>query len=601
MIDSVVIRTDDVNTKAISIFATGIGLSIVGYLNPLHSPIGHDFLVNAISFVLISLSLGILLIKNARVLDLKAYSISVYTWLSLAVLLCFQPLLSTIRYSDALIFPVGSLILIILVSLTASNILNTPLAKRQFLNQLSGWLYLTLILTFVIQVLQAMNYAINIGGWGITRVPSIADRLDGNFGQVNHTAYTYLLGICCIIYQLQTSRQANMKRSYQLGLLILLAVFAVGISVTKSRAVILMLIASVVVYFFCQQGNAKRKLAWCGSILVIFAISYGLGGVMMATLSPAKIDATGGIGRIVSSGVDSQRMALTHKAIMIFKDYPITGIGWRNFAVGAIPHVDEMRYVTFSDNSHMVFTQIASELGVIGLLCLVPVTWLVLRSLHNRHSAESAMALAFVIATSIYACFEYPLWYFRYLVVFAIFLAMLEQKNQLFKTDNPKLPKILGSICLIFTLISSYYVYQFWTHKYLFWYSHPNLTTDTQSGKKTVKTASIFGFLNYNDMDLTSVVEVSPDLLPQKLALFDRVIIDESSPYNLVSYGQLLSFNGQYDKALNTFKTACRLEENKNNCGEIENVLRQLADQYPQHFQTNYRAYQAWLSARNLQ
>ena len=601
-------KPTEINDKSIFLFSSGIGLSILGYLNPLHSPIGHDFLVNVISFIVIGLSIGMVLLNNAHRIRLQEFSISVYTWIALTILLCMQPMISVIRYADALIFPVGALILVAIASVLTTNVLNTRMAKRQFINQISVWLYVMLVLNFIVQVMQTLNYNITIGGFPVTRLAALADRMDGNFGQANHTAYAYIFGIGCIIYQMDTYRLAIGKLSgikspryqlyYQWLRVILLALFAVAISLTKSRAVFLMLVAAVGVYFFSQisrKGTIKKSLIASGSILGVFAISYLVGGMLLAHLAPDKVDATGGMGRLVSSGVDSQRMALTHKAIMIIKDYPLTGIGWRNFTVGAIPHVDEMTYVTFSDNSHMVFTQIASELGIVGLLCLMPVLWLLLRSVHTRHSPESAMALAFVIATCIYACFEYPLWYFRFLVVFAIFLAMIEQKNYTFKTENPKLSAILGSVAIVLTFISGYYLYQYWTHKYLFWYTHPMLQAENAKKNKAV-----FGFLNYADMDLATKIEISPDKLPQKLALFDRVIVDESSVFNLVSYGQLLSFDGKYTKALNMFKTACRLQENKENCDNIGKVLKDSTKSYPKNFQTNYEAYQAWLKAKNL-
>lgn len=601
-------KPTEINDKSIFLFSSGIGLSILGYLNPLHSPIGHDFLVNVISFIVIGLSIGMVLLNNAHRIRLQEFSISVYTWIALTILLCMQPMISVIRYADALIFPVGALILVAIASVLTTNVLNTRMAKRQFINQISVWLYVMLVLNFIVQVMQTLNYNITIGGFPVTRLAALADRMDGNFGQANHTAYAYIFGIGCIIYQMDTYRLATDKLNgvkssqyqpyYQWLRVILLALFAVAISLTKSRAVFLMLVAVVGVYFFSQisrKGTIKKSLIASGSILGVFAISYLVGGMLLAHLAPDKVDATGGMGRLVSSGVDSQRMALTHKAIMIIKDYPLTGIGWRNFTVGAIPHVDEMTYVTFSDNSHMVFTQIASELGIVGLLCLMPVLWLLLRSVHTRHSPESAMALAFVMATCIYACFEYPLWYFRFLVVFAIFLAMIEQKNYTFKTENPKLSAILGSVAIVLTFISGYYLYQYWTHKYLFWYAHPMLQAENAKKNKAV-----FGFLNYADMDLATKIEISPDKLPQKLALFDRVIVDESSVFNLVSYGQLLSFDGKYTKALNTFKTACRLQENKENCDNIGKVLKDSAKSYPKNFQTNYEAYEAWLKAKNL-
>ncbi len=584
------------NSRDITLFSTGIGLSILGYLIPLHSPIGHDFLINVVSFIVISLNLAGIYLSKFRTLTLKDYSLSIYTWLALTILLSVQPLLSSIKYPDALIFPIGSLILVMLASFTTSNLLNTVTVKRQFLNQLSIWLYVMLILTFAIQIMQALHYEIRLpNGLPLTRLSNFPNRLDGNFGQPNHTGYAFAMGICLVVYQLSLTRDKRLQGM----LLALFAIFSVGIFFTLSRTGVLMVVLIGLVYFFSQAKPIKAKLSWFTGIMIAFAFCYGVLGHLVSSLIFSNMEGLSAVTRLANEGLDTQRLALTKKAWLIFKDYPIQGIGWRNFSIGVIPHVDEMPIVTFSDHSHMMFTQIASELGILGLLCLLPTAWLLIRACHMRHSPESAAAFAFVIASLAYACLEYPLWYFRFLVVFAIFLALIEQKNHVLKGDNTKLSLILGNIAGIFALISGYYMYQYWSHQYLFWYTHPNISVDS-NGHKTLKGKSVFGFLNYNDMDLASIISITPEKLPQKLAVFDRVLVDESSGYNLISYGQFLSFDGQYAKALDMFKTACRLNENKQICGDINNALRASAQAYPQHFQTNYQSYQAWLKSRNL-
>ena len=161
-------KPTEINDKSIFLFSSGIGLSILGYLNPLHSPIGHDFLVNVISFIVIGLSIGMVLLNNAHRIRLQEFSISVYTWIALTILLCMQPMISVIRYADALIFPVGALILVAIASVLTTNVLNTRMAKRQFINQISVWLYVMLVLNFIVQVMQTLNYNITIGGFPVT-------------------------------------------------------------------------------------------------------------------------------------------------------------------------------------------------------------------------------------------------------------------------------------------------------------------------------------------------------------------------------------------------------------------------------------------------
>ena len=371
-----------------------VGISIINYLNPFHTQFGYDFFVNSFSFLIIALGLGYYFYLSR----IKYYSLSIFTWLALSVLIIIQPILNYIKYPDGLIFPSICLILISLMSIASINITN----KKSFLNRLSYFIYIMALTTFCIQLMQIMDMQISYHGWAITLLKSLPDRMDGNFAQANHTGYAFILAICFVLYQFQECHYKKTKILF-LGLLI---VFSIGISLTKSRAALLMALSSIFLFNLLQPKTKKYRFINICLYMSTFIIAYFGGGFLLGILTSEKINALAGVSRIHSQGMFNSRLSMSYRALRIFMDNSLTGVGWNNFSYASIPYAEYLNSYELSINAHMFLMQIASELGVVGLLCLVPATLVILKSLHLRHSPESALSLTFVLASIIYSSLE---------------------------------------------------------------------------------------------------------------------------------------------------------------------------------------------------
>ena len=81
-------------TQDIRLFTLFMGLAILTYLMPWHSPLGRDFVVNATAFGFVSLAIAAFFWQN----PITKFSKSVLTWLLLALLIVCQPLFNHIAY-----------------------------------------------------------------------------------------------------------------------------------------------------------------------------------------------------------------------------------------------------------------------------------------------------------------------------------------------------------------------------------------------------------------------------------------------------------------------------------------------------------------------
>ncbi|HCC66502.1 MAG TPA: O-antigen polymerase, partial [Moraxella sp.] len=310
----------------IRLFTLFMGLAILTYLMPWHSPLGRDFVVNATAFGFVSLAAATFFWQN----PITKFSKSVLTWLLLALLLVCQPLFNHIAYPDALIFPVISLVVVALTALIGSNIEN----KANLLNSLFIAVYLMAIVTFMIQLMQMSGYQIDYKGWVIARGNANGGRYDGNFGQANHAGYAFVLALCGVIYQLQQSFQEKLNaphlsapqwlmgryRQYaRFGLMLLFVIFTIGLALTQSRAGLVMMLAVIPIFFLTQPIAWKSKLSASVFGLVVFVLYY-MGASWLSNYSSAN--QLGAVSRM--AGGQGNRSAMSERAMMIFHDHVLT-------------------------------------------------------------------------------------------------------------------------------------------------------------------------------------------------------------------------------------------------------------------------------------
>lgn len=582
--------------KDISLFSLTMGGVIFCYLLPWHSPLGKDFLVNTLPFIIICLGIAEFVWWH-RVVQV---SLSAVTWLLLAMLLSVQPLFLTIAYPDALIFPITCLLVVALVATVTNNISD----KKALLNRVFLAGFIMASLTFAIQVMQMFRYQIEWGGWVIARGTPNGMRFDANFGQANHAAYGFVLALCGVVYQLHQSFTAKTgqkiagvpnvaigqyRQYYRFLLMVLFVIFTVGLALTQSRAGMVMMVAVIGVYFISQPLAWGKKLALSVFGVAMFLLYYVGTSWLAGVVSGAN--SLGAVSRM--AGGQGNRPALNERALMMFSDHPITGVGWNNYMLASIDYAQHFKWPEIADHSHNFATMILAEMGIIGALCFLPIVWVLVRAIHFRHSAESAIALAFVVASILYASVEYPLWYFRYLAVFAMFLALVEQKYRAF--DVPKLAtKALAGVMAILIGAAIFYAQTYLKLNYLDYGSfttHKNhLNTDSQIDYRT----RTFGFGAYDGRLVAMKVPVNNQNIDKKLEVFNDVLTSDSSQFNLMAKAQLLAYKGDKTGALEQIQAACIMIPNVKDCANVNTDLQRLADTNPAVFGELYTDFVQW-------
>ncbi|WP_019520013.1 O-antigen ligase family protein [Faucicola boevrei] len=578
-------------------FAIAVGVAILGYLLPYHSPLGRDFWVNSFSFIAVAFGVAVALFTLNR---WRGVHLSVWTWLGFIVVLFAQLAFLPIAHPDALIFPIICLSLVAFASSVAYQFTD----KALLLKILFGFAIVMAMITFIIQVMQIYDYTIFWQSWVIVRNNALPTRLDGNFGQANHTGYGFVLGLCAVIYLLHQTftNQAIQQKltkyllAYRALLVVLFAVFCAGLAFTQSRAGMLMMIGVIAVYFFAQPMRWRTKFG----LTVIGWLFFDLYYLGASWLASYLLNA-GGLGAVSRmAGGQGNRPALNERAMMMFGDNPLIGVGWNNYMKASVDYAQFFSWPEIADHSHNFITMISAEMGVVGLLCCVPIGWVLLRAVHFRHSAQSAIALAFVLASLLYASVEYPLWYFRYLVIFAMFVPLIEPRHldlvkKPLKINNLFFLRFSGMLSFILALAGVFYAYQYLQLDYLNYnrfITHKNHQfTDSQIDYHR---KPLFGFSAYNQRLLAMQVPLNANHLAEKKEIFADVLTNDTSQFNLLAYAQLLAFENKPDEAMKYIQASCIMVQDVSFCDNVDSDLAKLAKNNPQVFGNLYRNFVKW-------
>ena len=149
------------------------------------------------------------------------------------------------------------------------------------------------------------------------------------------------------------------------------------------------------------------------------------------------IQARAGLDRFADQGAGlGRRVAEWQKALMVFREHPLLGVGWGYFAgesyrLHTLPQFAAYREDVLWTHCHNSVLQILAEMGVLGLGFLLALAALLLRALRRWQSDVTMVVLPLLGVSLIHSQMEYPLWYLHYLALFAVFLALLEPAPEL--------------------------------------------------------------------------------------------------------------------------------------------------------------------------
>lgn len=260
--------------------------------------------------------------------------------------------------------------------------------------------------------------------------------MQGNTGQRNHFAAQIALASFALIYL-----RAEDKVSRMLAVP-LLAIFALVLTASSSRAALAYLIAGLLLalysYRVTKTPTHRRLLQGTALLLALFLLFQyllpPLNDWFRYLLNAMGFDASGldvlvTLQRSAVDGIDV-RLSEWHKAWLMFQESPVWGVGighygWHSFNYQALPEFAGISKPALFNHSHNLIMQVLAELGIAGLLVLIflAVAWL-RQVLPLWKNPSHWLLLALVSVLVLHSNVEYPLWYSYFFGTTAILLGL---------------------------------------------------------------------------------------------------------------------------------------------------------------------------------
>lgn len=494
---------------------------------------------------------------------IKKIGISSLTWLLLLPVIVLQPFINDVIYADALIFPFGSVLIALLVSIVGVHIDNH---QRTWIIKNTAWLFLIIgILTVVTQFIQLF-----LPNHTLPFIAPITNRLYSNLAQPNQASFVAVLAITSAVYLFFLNPKNKL-----LALILSLSVLflSIGVSFSTSRAgLVLLAFALVGMGFYGWQSHKLRAGVMIG-VLAIFAVGYQLGNALMAKFFVSFTGADG-VGRLVSEGA-GLRPILYERAFSAFKDEPITGIGYANYLSHGLDNIEKWYWFEHANHAHNVLTHIGAEFGILGLVPLLGVLFVLFRQVYLfvtfKLSQEKYFICLLLLSFVLYSFSEFPLWYVRYLFVFAFLVALLDDG---FEFNNLVLNKVVAILSAVVLTLSAFYfwAYNHYLHRY-------EVVMYQQVGNQEKidayqSTPTIFGFSKFKEEMLHMVADEEGNDPERLLAIGDRLIRHGGSLDVMRVQVRLLLKTGQTEQVDKIHRTVCIIEHQqqiisglpRNNC-----------------------------------
>lgn len=534
-----------------------------GILSTAHYSMGlRDFYMGLVAGIFASIGLLVWYFFNS----VKKIGFSTLTWLLLAFLIVLQPLINGTIYSDALMFPLGTLLLATLISVAGVNI---PRDKQNWVIKSGAYVFLIGgALTVCTQLVQLFMSNHTLGF-----ISPVADRLYANLSQPNQAGFVIVLAITSSIYLFFLNYYKNKKLTI---LFLLCSLFlAMGISFSLSRVALVMLAFASIGTLFYPWQNHKIRLFSTFICITTVTIGYQIGTVLMGAFF-AGYTGTSGVDRLLQ-GDTNLRQILLERAWSAFVSDPIFGVGYGNYLSFGLENREKWAWFENAHHAHNVIAQLGAELGLIGLVSVlgvvfVLVTQLILfitRKISSEHFFVCLLLLSFVL----YSFTEYPLWYTRFLFPFVLLIALLDKG---FGFKNFALNKALAVLSIVIGMLSVLYVgvYNYYLHRYeIVMY----LNVDDQQKVDAYKSLpTVFGFTKFKEEMLHMVIDEEATNPKALLEVGDRLIKGTGSIDVMRVQARLFIKTGQTEEADRLHKILCLYEHQT--VGHCDYVLTKILE-----------------------
>lgn len=554
---------------------------LIGVLSTQHyQPSFHDFLINTESFLVVSLGLSYWFIKQYKIKRPVRINGSIYLWITLLLIITLQPFVNNIIYIDGIIFPIACVFSVIFLVIAISSISDNSL----IVNYLTLGLWLGALGTVISQLCQI--FEINFLWSNVVLPVDSSLRPIGNIGQPNQAAFIISLGL---ISSSQISKLFSKKFSL-IFLLTSIFLFVLGIGLSASRGGLILGFLALLGIIYTSNVRVASKI----SMILISIVTLLASNVLLQLFS----DTENAIDRIyIQNSETSLRMSQIEQAWKMFVESPVFGVGWKNFSSKGLEYNESLEWFSFSDHAHNIVSQLSAEFGLIGILLLIYFLWIFYKNINlNKINLSEEISLVILLIIIAYSFSEYPLWDYRYLIIFSVFLTVKIKPTGKGLLLSNSFVFLIAAFNILFYLGSIYYVYHY--HKYASMASYvfsPNYD-DYEKLERIKGLETPFGFLLYKELMIFRAMPIDPLFLKSKIEMGKNVT--SLIPYKglLLKQSVFYALDNNQREALFYAKADC-LYEFSRDCDFTEKYLKKMTDTYPVFFNDLYNDFLVWRSS----
>lgn len=543
----------------------------IGTLSTQHySPAAFDLIPNLESAIFLNIALIPFIWKKNNI-KIPMISVGILCFLLLIII---QPFISQEPYPDTLIFPLGALSSAFMISIIIYN--HGINNKKIFLETLACF-FITSAIGNSFSLIAQNFFWIPLNSWLVFFSTSLT-RPEGNIAQPNQAAFIIALGFTSITYFFTKNKN---KLIIKLLFFMLYFLLSIGLGLTASRAGLIFIsfiFIAFYIYSLCNKSYFKKELT---VLLMVSILGYFTGIYLLAHGHYEQLSA---IARITQAADNGTRTLLQKQALLLFSQHPIAGVGYGNFIKSGLENVDKLSYFSYVNNSHFFFTQIASELGTLGLICLIPFLFVTMKNIKIKSYYENYLNLIFIGIFVLYSLSEYPLWYYRFLIIFIAIFSILKQPCF---TINFNLSKPFLIISLMISVTSIYYYHQY--YKYAYTYLGMTKTTDKKIQIQMVHdTPSIFGFSELHDLLVFLAQPLNKENIKEKVNLGNTVLTRFPSPEIMLYQAIFLGLDNQPKKSIYLLQAICKYKFSSK-CQPLLQNMEKVRDAHPKEFSEIYQ------------
>lgn len=391
----------------------------------------------------------------------------------------------------------------------------------------------------------------------------------GNMAQANHLATYISFAMAAALYLVQT-RRLNV---FLWG--VLCALYALGLALTVSRGPWLqtMVIVGAGFWMAHARGRARRQTWHASQASVLFELPESTddgerpdapSGAWRAWLVPVVLMvilvvmnalvrwanlrwhlnlADSAAERFHEAGQIAPRLALWRYGLAMFRSHPWFGVGWGEFPHYQYEFVRTLGGVEIANNAHNILIDLLAKTGIIGcaLVVIGLIAWFV-RVLRAPRTSVQLFGFAMIGVLLVHALVEYPQQYLFFLLPAAFVFGLLEPRALRFVT--PRVSTFICAVVICAGLVALYPVFGDYRRAEVLYYG-----SHTQERYRAAPSL-LFGA--WDDYGLATMMPVSADDLPAKLAAYKRAMALLPGEIVLRRYAALQVLNGDTADALDT-------------------------------------------------